>query len=228
MTYRVSYALHIAALSRLRPPEDEKCCWHSQKLVKINLPEIWSQRSSQDWFNLVLSFHAQLPIPAALKLVERSAACTSPSEDADALSGACCQKGSMSHYLLRLHRSTLRPVCQQPTMLRTEKVQDILQNWCDQLDDVMFQAPMRLRGAGNHNGEVSGNPSSLSSLSAPSLCASACRAWAWPALHSSEGSQEGKAGCRWSSVKLLLLSHVTMQSLLYFFSFHALFCSGLY
>lgn len=134
------HALHIAALSRLRLPEDEKCCWHSQKLVKTSLPEIWSQRSSQDWFNLALSFHAQFPDPATLKLVERSAACTSPSEDADALSGACCQKGSMSHYLLRLHRSSLRPVCQQPTMLKTEKVQEhfaeplmwsALARWCD-------------------------------------------------------------------------------------------------
>lgn len=119
--------------------DPQKCCWHFQKLVKISLPEIWSPRSSQEWINLALSFHAKFPISAALKLVKRSAACMSPSEDAHALSGACCQKGSMSHYLLRFLRSTLRPVCQQPTVLKTEKVQEhfaellmwpTLARWC--------------------------------------------------------------------------------------------------
>lgn len=138
--------------------------------------------------SLALSFHAQFPVPAALKLVERSAACTFPGEDAHALAEPCCQKGSISHYLLGFHRSTLRPICRQPTVLKTEK--NVLQDyWCEQqlLDDVMFQAPIKLGGAGNGNMEVPGNPSSLSSLSAPALCASACKARARPALRSFRG-----------------------------------------
>lgn len=69
------------------------------------------------------SFHAPFPVPAAVKLVEGSATRTSSSEGAHASVGACCQKGRFSRYLLGLRRSTLRPACQQPTVLKTEKVQ---------------------------------------------------------------------------------------------------------
>lgn len=60
-TNTIPYALHIVALSRVRPPADQKHCRQSQNLVKMHLLEIWSQRSSWDRTDLALSFHRPLP-----------------------------------------------------------------------------------------------------------------------------------------------------------------------
>lgn len=170
------------------------------------MPEIWCQSSPQDRTISALSLHIQLPTPAALKqgveLAGGRSPRTSPCEGAHASAGACCQKGSFSPYLLGLRRSTLRLTCQQPTVLKTKKVQRECS--AELLTDHHLLKQCDISGSSNtkrHGKWCGGAWPSLQ----PVL---PCCAFPPAPLHSPpcapcEGSQELKAGSGGSSGKLL-------------------------
>lgn len=195
------------------------------------MPEIWCQSSPQDRTVSDLSLHVPLPPPATPKqgveLARGRSPRTSPCEGAHASAGARCQKGSFSPYLLGFRRSTLRLTCQQPTVLKTKKVQ-----WecsAELLTDHHLLKQCDISGSSNTKRRGKWCGGAWPSLQ-PVL---PCCAFPPVPLHSPpcapcEGSRELKAGSGESSGKLLpsaaswpcnLPSHVLFPP-------HDLGCSG--